>query len=185
MTSSIRGGPPRTQARRLIPPPSRQPRLVGRLCVVASPIPQTQICPFARPRRCQAERREGACRPLGARPSRTFRPPSVMPSLGIALMPSAGATRRDRLCGQPCRASGLARYRRSSSPESVARFRLQSHSPGFAGVRRDPMATVFQGHGRPRPDMNAEAHCWKACWGQPLRSSNLLSSATLTCRNTQ
>ncbi len=32
--------------------------------------------------------------------------------------------------------------------------------------------------------MNAEAHTWKACWGQPLRSSNLLSSATLTCRNT-
>jgi hypothetical protein len=26
--------------------------------------------------------------------------------------------------------------------------------------------------------MNAEAHTWKACWGQPLRSSNLLSSAT-------
>ena len=33
-----------------------------------------------------------------------------------------------RHCGRPCRASGLARYRRSSSPESVARFRLQSHS---------------------------------------------------------
>jgi hypothetical protein len=26
--------------------------------------------------------------------------------------------------------------------------------------------------------MNARAHTWKACWGQPLRSSNLLSSAT-------
>ena len=25
--------------------------------------------------------------------------------------------------------------------------------------------------------MNARAHTWKACWGQPLRSSNLLSSA--------
>jgi len=39
------------------------------------------------------------------------------------------------------------------------------------------MATVLPGHGGPRPGMNAEAHCWKACWGQPLRSSNLLSSA--------
>ena len=29
--------------------------------------------------------------------------------------------------------------------------------------------------------MNGGQHCWKACWGQPLRSSNLLSSATLTC----
>ena len=32
--------------------------------------------------------------------------------------------------------------------------------------------------------MNAGQHCWKACWGQPLRSSNLLSSATLTRENT-
>src|ERR1700729_562677 len=24
------------------------------------------------------------------------------------------------------------------------------------------------------------AHAWKACWGQPLKSSNLLSSASLT-----
>jgi hypothetical protein len=29
--------------------------------------------------------------------------------------------------------------------------------------------------------MNAEAHTWKACWGQPLASSNLLSSGALTC----
>ena len=29
--------------------------------------------------------------------------------------------------------------------------------------------------------MNAGQHCWKACWGQPLASSNLASSATLTC----
>ena len=33
--------------------------------------------------------------------------------------------------------------------------------------------------------MNAEAHCWKACWGQPDASSNLASSAALTCKNTQ
>ena len=29
--------------------------------------------------------------------------------------------------------------------------------------------------------MNARAHTWKACKGQPFRSSNLLSSAMLTC----
>jgi len=29
-----------------------------------------------------------------------------------------------------------------------------------------------------RTPVNAMQHCWKACWGQPLRSSNLLSSAT-------
>src|SRR6516164_9824012 len=66
----VRGGPPSTQARRLISPLSRQPRLVGRLCVVASPIPETQICPFGRLRRCQAERREGACRRLGGERAR-------------------------------------------------------------------------------------------------------------------
>src|SRR5215469_11384977 len=47
------------------------------------------------------------------------------------------------------------------------------------------MATVNPGHGRARPAMNAEAHTWKACWGQPLASSNLASSAALTCKNTQ
>jgi hypothetical protein len=32
--------------------------------------------------------------------------------------------------------------------------------------------------------VHAGQRCWKACWGQPLRSSNLLSSATLTRENT-
>jgi hypothetical protein len=31
--------------------------------------------------------------------------------------------------------------------------------------------------------VNTGQHCWKACWGQPLASSNLASSATLTCKN--
>ena len=58
---------------------------------------------------------------------------------------------------------------------------IWSHSPGFAGVRRDPSVTVSPGHGRRRTPVNAGQHCWKACWGQPLASSNLASSATLTC----
>jgi len=33
--------------------------------------------------------------------------------------------------------------------------------------------------------VNAGQHCWKACWVQALASSNLASSATLTCKNTQ
>ncbi len=45
-----------------------------------------------------------------------------------SLMPTVGAMRRDRPCAQARRASGLATSRRSSSPESVVRFRLQSHS---------------------------------------------------------
>jgi toxin HigB-1 len=30
--------------------------------------------------------------------------------------------------------------------------------------------------------MNTYQQCWKACWGQPLKSSNLLSSAGLTTK---
>ena len=40
---------------------------------------------------------------------------------------------------------------------------------------------VRAARGRWRTPVNAGQHCWKACWGQPLRSSNLLSSAILTC----
>jgi len=40
---------------------------------------------------------------------------------------------------------------------------------------------VRAARGRWRTPVNAMQQCWKACWGQPLRSSNLLSSATLTC----
>jgi len=53
-----------------------------------------------------------------------------------------------------------------------------SHSPACAGVHCDPLVTVIPGRGRPRPAVNAGAHTWKACWGQPLASSNLASSAT-------
>jgi len=58
---------------------------------------------------------------------------------------------------------------------------MWSHSPGFGGGRQDPSVTVSPGHGRRRTPVNAGQHCWKACWGQPLASSNLASSATLTC----
>ena len=47
----------------------------------------------------------------------------------------------------------------------------------------DHPSRVRAGHGRWRTPVNTGQHCWKACWGQPLRSSNLLSSATLTCVN--
>jgi hypothetical protein len=36
---------------------------------------------------------------------------------------------------------------------------------------------IMAARGLWRPLVNAGAHCWKACWGQPLKSSNLLSSA--------
>jgi hypothetical protein len=64
---------------------------------------------------------------------------------------------------------------------AVSWSQMWSHSPGFAGVRRDPSVTVHPGRGRSWTSVNAGHHCWKACWGQPLASSNLASSAILTC----
>src|SRR5262249_11778674 len=50
-------------------------------------------------------------------------------------------------------------------------------------LRPAPFASVRSGHvlagpGRWRTPVNTGQHCWKACWGQPLASSNLASSAT-------
>ena len=52
---------------------------------------------------------------------------------------------------------------------------IHPRSGPFTGGRADGVCAV---RGRWRTPVNAGQHCWKACWGQPLRSSNLLSSAT-------
>jgi hypothetical protein len=55
-------------------------------------------------------------------------------------------------------------------------FCLIHPRPGpFTDVHPDRVCAV---RGRWRTPVNAGQHCWKACWGQPLASSNLLSSAT-------
>jgi hypothetical protein len=97
-------------------------------------------------------------------------------SAGIALRSTWG---RPRSSGRSCRSS-------AEFPRGRARrlwSQMWSHSPEFAAIRRDPSVTVSPGHGRSRTPVNAGQHCWKACKGQPFRSSNLLSSATLTCKN--
>ena len=64
-------------------------------------------------------------------------------------------------------------------PEPGLSFGLiHPRSEPFTGGHPDRVRVV---RGRWRTLVNAVQHCWKACWGQPLRSSNLLSSATLTC----
>jgi len=61
-------------------------------------------------------------------------------------------------------------------PEPGLSFGLIHPRPGpFTDVHAD---RVRAARGRWRTPVNAMQHCWKACWGQPLRSSNLLSSAT-------
>ena len=52
---------------------------------------------------------------------------------------------------------------------------IHPRSAPFTDVHVDRVCAV---RGRWRTPVNAGQHCWKACWGQPLRSSNLLSSAT-------
>ena len=73
-----------------------------------------------------------------------------------------------------CRSSGG--LLRRGRPAFCLSFCLIRHRPApFTSVRSDRVCTV---RGRWRTPVNAGQHCWKACWGQPLRSSNLLSSAT-------
>jgi len=48
----------------------------------------------------------------------------------------------------------------------------------FTGDRTE---YVRPGSGRWRSMANGDQQCWKACWGQPLASSNPASSATLSC----
>jgi len=63
------------------------------------------------------------------------------------------------------------------------RSQMWSHSPPFGAVHRR-LRTAHPGRSRMRAAIgHAGQHCWKACWGQPLASSNLASSATLTCDN--
>ena len=90
------------------------------------------------------------------------------------------SSREDRWSGYEYR-NGASRRMRSALLAAACRSgwsQMWSHSPEFAGVRQDPSVTVSAGRGRWRTPVNAGQHCWKACWGQPLASSNLASSAT-------
>jgi hypothetical protein len=62
----------------------------------------------------------------------------------------------------------VALLRASGTPSGPA-----TYTTGEDAAGREPWRTL----------VNAGVHCWKACKGQPFRSSNLLSSATLTCKN--
>jgi hypothetical protein len=103
------------------------------------------------------------------------------PRLGCRLgRPGAGArfsTQEIRLDAHRASSSGgLIRRGRSAFCLS---FCLIRHCPApFTGGRP---GRVRAGHGRWRTPVNASQHCWKACWVQALASSNLASSAALTC----
>jgi hypothetical protein len=85
-----------------------------------------------------------------------------------------------------CRCRGGSPGRRARAASRPARRRQPSLISSLIHPRPAPFTdgrheSVRAGHGRWRPPVNAGQHCWKACWGQPLASSNLASSATLTC----
>jgi hypothetical protein len=70
-----------------------------------------------------------------------------------------------------------------------SRFPPSGLSFGLIHCRPEPFMSgrricIRARHERFWPSVNNARHCWKACWGQPLKSSNLLSSATLICANT-
>ncbi len=71
----------------------------------------------------------------------------------------------------------------NSSPSSRRRDSQQSrsqswsHSPPSGPVRVQPPRTLRRRSGHLRPSPNPHTNIWKACWGQPLTSSNLVSSA--------
>jgi Short C-terminal domain len=78
---------------------------------------------------------------------------------------------------------------RASPPVASCQItgKLPAPSSSARWSRRAPFTTrrpsrVRAGRGRWRTPVNAGQHCWKACKGQPFRSSNLLSSATADLR---
>ncbi|MDO0934419.1 hypothetical protein QQY66_23080 [Streptomyces sp. DG2A-72] len=52
-----------------------------------------------------------------------------------------------------------------------------SHSPPSGTVQERRHHPFHPRSERPRPPPNPRTNIWKACWGQPLTSSNLVSSA--------
>jgi hypothetical protein len=99
------------------------------------------------------------------------------PPLPVGTGPGRAPTRSPRrspgLSRQPARSPGRAQGSGLSS--SLIHPRPQP----FADGRPE---RVRAGHGRWRLPTDDGQPCWKACW-ETLRSSNLLSSATLTCKN--
>ncbi len=82
-------------------------------------------------------------------------------------------------------ASRMARIDQSSVRVGRPWAQIWAHSRPSELVHRRPTAAFRAAHGRWRPLGNAGQHCWKACWGQPLASSNLASSAALNCKDTR
>ncbi len=71
---------------------------------------------------------------------------------------------------------------RSAPGRSLIRSLIQLRPAPFTPVRP---ATPGAGSRRTRLPVNTGTQTWKACWGQPLASSNLASSAALTSHDVE
>jgi hypothetical protein len=120
------------------------------------------------------------------------RQPSVRPGQvhsrpvvdGIAQSSKAceGATLRWAQIPTALRLTAISR-RQASAPRPAAGPGLKC---GLIHRRPEPFTDgraqrIRARRGRWRLSVNGGQHCWKACWVQALASSNLASSATLTC----
>jgi hypothetical protein len=126
-----------------------------------SPTQNQEICarqPMGPAQHSAAPSRRSAQFGIACRRNRCLRP--VTTTHAALLRP---ATRPPRLGSRPRPGPGLSFGLIHPCPEP------------FTDVHPDRVCAVRE---QWRPPVNAGQHCWKACWGQPLRSSNLLSSAT-------
>jgi hypothetical protein len=69
----------------------------------------------------------------------------------------------------------LGRHGSSSAGLASVLVSIHPRLASFTNVHADRVCAV---RGRGRTPVNTGQHCWKACWGQPLASSNFASSAT-------
>ncbi len=74
----------------------------------------------------------------------------------------------------------LVRHARQQTRAWAPFWSHSSRPESFSGHHPD---RVRAGHGQWRPPVIAGQQCWQACWGQPLASSNLVSSAILSYKN--
>ncbi len=101
--------------------------------------------------------------------------------LGLEHLPRVRHIRRQHERRRGRLGTGLSGNGTSNSAEQV--FDIQGlnlglSSPQFGAVRRGPRMHASSASPRLRTRPNGPESNWKSCWGQPLRGSNPLSSAT-------
>ena len=127
----------------------------------------------------------------GAQPRQPCSPPVGSVPVSFTPRPELFAGGREPpSCPGPVNSRPVADGPAQSSKACAAASRSPARGLIFGLIhpRPGPFVVGREGHvcarrGRWRTMVNAGQQCWKACWVQALASSNLASSATLTCKN--